>query len=1234
MPEDILLTVGISLESLKKARQRVETELKTWPTHAPLTISPADQKSLVDTEKMTRAVTAEFSKLGTAIGKGKLSDYLKIDKGDATEAGDAFKKVGDDVSGTGDQFAKLSQKTEYYRLRNEAIGGSLKKSGKIFADVGSELNAYLRLQSTGVTLDEKSSKRKAELTQQYNKLAKEQQGLLHGLNIGRLMVWAIGWTAIYQTMRLVTNAIVNTIKGWFDFEKAMARVSTATQQIGMDHKTVIGAMGFAALDYSRKTTVAVTDVARVMYELGSAGLSAKEVMQGFEHVLALTVGTLGNVTQVSRLVASSYILFGDSITRASSISGKFQYISDVLAKVYAVHQVELSDIAEAFGYVGGAAALVNIKFEELVGTIGFLNDGLLRGSKAGTSLMEAFVSLGSKVDVLRENFGVVWDVTKPINFLEVMTQMKASIGDTVSSTIVFSQLMGVFGTRGARAIIQIMKRWDDFRDAINLSAKDVEGAAKKMQDIMESTVGGELEQLKNQFMSIATAFLEVFGPPLIAKLQNINKMLEGVNLYKVAEDVAVTVFTILQTIYDFVRNIILAFIHITKAAIDFLNTIDKISGAIRGLIPPLALYDAFKGNKEAKSGLDDLSKSLDRTFNGILDLDAGEKSLAETAEKLIIKIHKEEQAYKDLTKAQEMVSTVILASDLPKEKQITTLEKMYVAVEKSIERRVNLEGMNSDEYNIQVGLLSLIKGKIVAIKESEKSVVDWITKANRELAKGYNLDLLKTSGVSETVIKYQQFVDAIDESVYALKKTHPELNKVQLQIDVMNLSLTELAEKYENTFRGPDLKILKDFKKGWDEVLLTLGKEVKDLADEFQDVTTDFVKDMMKGTVDIKGFLKNIMDTYKDALADQLVGMFAEKTGMFANMASSFMSPLQKAHYTGIKNAVPMIIQAHIDGIKQALTADWTKEKTPFKKAEKQPTIIDNIFDLFSSKKEKITSKEQTTTGEKVVIDEAGNIAKDIAEKTSFSVDLYKAFSEEVSLQSIGTTKAAEDMAKSTGMFQTTVGLFGMKIDEYIAATAVGTEGKKGGGGGLLDTITGLFGGGKSEQYGVTGGKTGPPTQAQAQSQAATQKLSATMQKMGKVAGQVMSIASFGMEMADAYKYKGTGNPYGAAMSLATSGAIAGSAFGPIGTIVGGVVGGVYGFIQGARSKTTVETKRQTLEITSAIKISNKELQIVNRNLEGIRRGFEGYIHPRSAYFSERFGTEERFNLDRQRGIL
>ena len=304
------------------------------------------------------------------------------------------------------------------------------------------------------------------------------------------------WTIMRSAYMAIFDAIGDVTKTYVDLENEMGRVATVTRSTTKDNTKDVNDLRKAVLEYSATASRGFKEAASTIYGLGSAGLKVRDQLAGMSHVMNLSIGTFSNSEQVAKLVAGSYNVFGKSIKGAYTASAKMQKISDVLAFTYSNEQVELSQISDAMTYVASAASLMDVNFTTLITTIGVLNTGMLRGSKAGTSLLNAFAQLAQKGKGLSK-IGIYFDPSKPLDFYKIIEQLHGIFGETALSATSLRIIMEAFGRRGGRAVAQLISRFDDWKKAINDTKSDFKDFALYMRVQAEDTLPKVFNKLWN-----------------------------------------------------------------------------------------------------------------------------------------------------------------------------------------------------------------------------------------------------------------------------------------------------------------------------------------------------------------------------------------------------------------------------------------------------------------------------------------------------------------------------------------------------------------------------------------------------------------------------------------------------------------------------------------------------------------------------------------------------------------
>lgn len=345
--------------------------------------------------------------------------------------------------------------------------------------------------------------------------------------LARVAVVAPIWMAFRLILRTVTTAIKDAATAYFDFQKEMGRVATVTKTVGATAEE-FEKLEKAAISFAVTSTSTMKESATAIYQLSTAGLSATEAIEGFEHVMNLALGTMTDVNQTGKLMAGAFKLFGKEMGTSLTVAEKFQKISDVLATTFQTQQVELSEIATAFSFAANAANSIDFEFTDLVATIGFLNSGLLKGSKAGTSLTNAMIKMSKNANLLEDMTGRAFDPAKPIEFVATMRALNKRFQEGKLALTDDVKTINAFGIRGVRAIKSILQRWDEWEDALARNKGNVEGAAKDMRIAFEDNITAQLELSKQQFGELSASITTKVDGAIVPSLKNWNKHLANI----------------------------------------------------------------------------------------------------------------------------------------------------------------------------------------------------------------------------------------------------------------------------------------------------------------------------------------------------------------------------------------------------------------------------------------------------------------------------------------------------------------------------------------------------------------------------------------------------------------------------------------------------------------------------------------------------------------------------------
>jgi hypothetical protein len=207
-----------------------------------------------------------------------------------------------------------------------------------------------------------SGKQIEETFSKGNKKIKESSLLFGelGLAMKRALIVAPVWMAMRNVLQAVYAPVQELIKAFFELDNGLAKVMTVTRIATSEQEKFYGQLTQAAWKYYQTSSASMKDITEAMYQIGTSGRSTTEILNGFNHVLDLSIATFGNVQAAGRVTTGILNVYGDSLNNLVTADEKMRYISDLLVYTWSKQQVELDEISTAIGYVGAAADSLSI----------------------------------------------------------------------------------------------------------------------------------------------------------------------------------------------------------------------------------------------------------------------------------------------------------------------------------------------------------------------------------------------------------------------------------------------------------------------------------------------------------------------------------------------------------------------------------------------------------------------------------------------------------------------------------------------------------------------------------------------------------------------------------------------------------------------------------------------------------------------------------------------------------
>ncbi len=316
----------------------------------------------------------------------------------------------------------------------------------------------------------------------------------------RALIVAPVWLAIRAAMMQVFSAIKNIKEEYKALDEGMRKVMAVATFTGDTQKKVYADLETQARRYFATSNAGMKDITEAMYQLGTAGLSTEQIMEGFEHVMNLSIGTFGDVVTSGRLMAGIFNVFGDELKEVGDTSEQMQYVADLLTTAWKNNQIELSELNTAMGHLAASGKVVGLGLKELVATASVMSDALLRGGKGGRLLARGFVQLAKEGKKL-EKLGVYFDPTKPLDFHDVMGQLHVIYEKQGKSLVFLNELVDIFGARGIKAVGGVLELFEKFNEEVSRTPEIIKGASEEAAKSAQDTFGGITSRVWHNIIS-------------------------------------------------------------------------------------------------------------------------------------------------------------------------------------------------------------------------------------------------------------------------------------------------------------------------------------------------------------------------------------------------------------------------------------------------------------------------------------------------------------------------------------------------------------------------------------------------------------------------------------------------------------------------------------------------------------------------------------------------------------
>lgn len=512
---------------------------------------------------------------------GKNSDEVKVYK----EALDEQKTVVDKSENSEKNFAQQIDRTNKKIAESEAeltkTNSELVKYEKTTDDAGDETKK----------LAEKE-KEVAEKTQQMN-------DNFSSTNIVIANLVADGIKKLASELKDLSKEVVETGSGFEDAIKGLASILQESSD-----SYVIRDLADYFEELGTQSAYSATEIANNAQILANAGYESDQIKDSIKIIGELAAGTGEDFETMANIVVDGLAAFGMSSQEATRFS-------DALAKSAISSNTNITQMGEAFKYVGAVAGTMGYSVESVGVAMGAMANQGVKASNAGTTLRSIISRLATNTSKARDAIeelgisffdadgnarplvgtlgadGLAGTADDTTGVLDELRDAMAGMNDEQKSTIE----KAVAGQRGLAGLAAIVNTSTDDWNKLKQEVQECNGTVEQMAETRLDSYSGDVRKLKNQWEQTASTMYQEVEPSLRKVVRSLTNLMKTDFFKKDVKKIASGFGDALEKVADITSDLnpkaIAAAANLAKMATTFAATtitINKTSKVISGVV--------------------------------------------------------------------------------------------------------------------------------------------------------------------------------------------------------------------------------------------------------------------------------------------------------------------------------------------------------------------------------------------------------------------------------------------------------------------------------------------------------------------------------------------------------------------------------------------------------------------------------------------------------------------------
>lgn len=365
-----------------------------------------------------------------------------------------------------------------------------------------------------------------------------------------------GALAVTAALAISGAAMADVVSTGAQFEQTL--VSAAAKFPGEIRR---GTEAFEQLEAAARKTGATTEFsasqsAEALNFLAMAGFNAESSIAALPGVVDLATAAQVDLATATDVASDSLGAFGLMTKDASKLGANLARVNDVIAKTTTSANTTVESLFETIKDGAPVATTAGASLETFAALAGELANSGIKGSKAGTTLKNMFLSLsapGTGAAKILKRLGVQ---TKDANgdmrdIVDILDDLNGSL-DGLGTADRSGVLEGIFGKIPIAGVNVLLASGSDRLREYRKELEGASGASSTMASVMRDTLQGRLNSLKSAVEGVKISIFSMSSGPLADAIE------------KTTEWVRVNEKLIATNVGGFLANLINNFSNIVK----------------------------------------------------------------------------------------------------------------------------------------------------------------------------------------------------------------------------------------------------------------------------------------------------------------------------------------------------------------------------------------------------------------------------------------------------------------------------------------------------------------------------------------------------------------------------------------------------------------------------------------------------------------------------------------------